>query len=59
VVPWADVVGVEFWSGGEAYCLPAELVLDRAFVRVCVFGGHWLFRSRNGKWLRAGFRPVR
>jgi hypothetical protein len=33
-----DVVSVEFWSGGEANGLPAELVSDRAFVRVGVSG---------------------
>src|SRR5207342_2736369 len=42
-----DVVSVEFWSGGEANRLPAELLSDRAFVRVGVFGGHRSFRSRN------------
>lgn len=35
-----DVVGVQFWSGGEANRLPAELVADRAFVRGGVFGAH-------------------
>lgn len=39
-----DVVSVEFWSGGEANRLPAELVSDRAFVRVGVFGSHRSFR---------------
>ena len=38
-----DVVGMKFWSGSEAKRLPAELVSDRAFVRVGVFCGHRSF----------------
>jgi hypothetical protein len=42
-----DVVSVEFWSSGEANSLPAELISDRAFVRVAIFGGHRSFQSRK------------
>ena len=44
-----DVVSVEFWSGGEANRLPAELVSDRAFVRLGIFWGHRSLRLQESK----------
>jgi hypothetical protein len=36
-------------SGGEANSLPAELVSDRAFVRLGIFWGHRSLRSQESK----------
>ena len=44
-----DGVSVQFWSGGEANRLPAELVSDRAFVRLGIFWGHRSLRLQDSK----------
>jgi hypothetical protein len=49
-----DLVGMEFPGAGETGRLSAELVDDRALVRVVFHGGHGNVPIAKDKWLRSG-----